>query len=81
VGWYGSAYFLPSCSFQLMFGKLFAEFSVRWVFLVALALFEIGSVVCAAAPSSAVLIAGRAIAGVGSAGILTGGLTVATLLE
>jgi len=39
-------------------------------------LFEVGSALCGAAPSSKLLILGRAIAGVGSAGILTGAFVV-----
>lgn len=76
VGWYGSAYLLTTCCFQLLFGKLYAEFDIKWVFLAGLAVFEVGSVVCAAAPGSVVLILGRAVAGVGGAGLLSGALIV-----
>lgn len=76
IGWYGSAYLLTTCCFQLMFGKMFAEFPVTYVFLAALGLFELGSVVCAAAPNSLALIVGRAIAGVGCAGVLAGALVI-----
>jgi MFS family permease len=38
--------------------------------------FEIGSALCGAAPSSAVFILGRAIAGLGSAGIFSGSMLV-----
>lgn len=78
VGWYGSAYLLTSCCFQLMFGKLYAEYSIKSVFLAALLIFEVGSVVCATAPNSPALIVGRAVAGLGSAGVVTGALTVST---
>jgi MFS family permease len=43
-------------------------------------IFEVGSVVCAAAPTSNALIAGRAITGAGAAGIVVGGLAVITNL-
>ncbi|KAH9236437.1 hypothetical protein K456DRAFT_1770540 [Colletotrichum gloeosporioides 23] len=56
VAWYGSAYLFTQCSFQLLFGKLYAEYSIKWIFLIGLAIFEVGSVVCAAAPNSVVLI-------------------------
>ncbi|KAH8771705.1 major facilitator superfamily domain-containing protein [Diaporthe sp. PMI_573] len=72
VGWYGSAYLLTKCAFQLCFGKVYRAFSLKTTFLAALLLFEIGSVVCATAPTSEALIIGRAVAGVGSAGV-TGG--------
>ncbi|KAL7935514.1 major facilitator superfamily domain-containing protein [Trichoderma chlorosporum] len=76
VGWYGSAYLLTNCCFQLFFGKLYAEFSVKWIFLTALLMFEVGSIVCATAPSSVALIVGRAVAGIGGAGIVSGTLIV-----
>ncbi|KAJ8069761.1 hypothetical protein OCU04_000180 [Sclerotinia nivalis] len=78
VGWYGSAYLLPGCGFQLLFGKLYSLFSVKWVYLFGLLLFEVGTVICGAAPNSIALIVGRAIAGIGSAGLFTGAmLTIA----
>jgi MFS family permease len=39
-------------------------------------IFEVGSTICGAAASSSVFIAGRAIAGFGSAGIFTGAMMV-----
>ncbi|KAH6627442.1 major facilitator superfamily domain-containing protein [Chaetomium tenue] len=72
VGWYGSSYLLTSCAFQLLFGKIYTVFSVRAVFLVSILLFEIGSAISGAAPSSVVFIVGRAICGVGAAGLFAG---------
>ncbi|GAW18492.1 hypothetical protein ANO14919_079680 [Xylariales sp. No.14919] len=76
VGWYGSSYLLTKCAFQLPFGKTFRFFSLKWTFLAALLIFEVGSVLCAAAQSSAILIVGRTIAGIGCAGISSGGLII-----
>ncbi|KAI5865334.1 major facilitator superfamily domain-containing protein [Durotheca rogersii] len=76
IGWYGSAYLLTSCCFQLTFGKLYAEFNTKWVFMVSLVIFEVGSVVCAAASSSVILIVGRALAGVGVGGLFSGALII-----
>lgn len=42
----------------------------------AITIFEIGSAVCGAAPTSEALIVGRAIAGLGSAGIFSGALII-----
>lgn len=39
-------------------------------------IFEVGSAVCGAAPTSEGLIVGRAIAGIGSAGIFSGALVI-----
>ncbi|KAI1332865.1 major facilitator superfamily domain-containing protein [Xylariaceae sp. FL0255] len=76
VGWYGSSYLLTKCAFQLPFGKTFRFFSLKWTFLAALLIFGVGSLLCAAAPSSPVLIVGRTIAGIGCAGISSGGLII-----
>lgn len=72
VGWYGSAYLLTTCSFQLMFGKLYKFYSVKTTFLACVLLFEIGSAICGAAPNSVAFIIGRAVQGVGAAGIFSG---------
>ncbi|RYP10429.1 hypothetical protein DL764_000612 [Monosporascus ibericus] len=76
VGWYGSAYLLTTASTQLLVGKLYTIFSLKWVFLLSLLIFELGSVICAAAPSSIALIFGRAVAGCGNAGLLSGALLI-----
>lgn len=76
VGWYASAYLLTNCAFQLIWGKLYTFYIIRWVYLAALAIFEIGSLICAVAPSSTVLIVGRAIAGIGGGGIASGSFTL-----
>ncbi|KAL9090656.1 MAG: hypothetical protein Q9165_005144 [Trypethelium subeluteriae] len=72
VAWYGTAYLLTMCSFQLLMGKVYKHYPAKPVFLTACALFEIGSAVCGAAPSSKAFIVGRAISGLGSAGMFAG---------
>ncbi|KAI9650269.1 MFS sugar transporter [Ciborinia camelliae] len=76
VGWYGSAYLLTTASFQLLFGKFYSYFSIKWVYLIAIGIFELGSLICGIAPNSISLIVGRAIAGLGSAGIFSGALII-----
>jgi MFS family permease len=72
VGWYGSAYLLTCCAFQLLFGKIYALYSVKIALISSILIFEAGSAICGAAPSSVSFIVGRAIAGVGAAGIFAG---------
>ncbi|KAH8695149.1 putative efflux pump antibiotic resistance protein [Talaromyces proteolyticus] len=76
IGWYGSAYLLTCCSFQLVFGRVYTFYSPKWVFLAAILLFEIGSAVSGAAPSSTVFIVGRAIAGIGASGLSSGVIVI-----
>lgn len=79
VGWYSAAYRLCVCSFQFMFGKLYKIFSVKKVFLVSMAIFMVGSTVCATAPTSAVFVLGRAICGFAGSGIMAGSFTLLVL--
>lgn len=76
VGWYGSAYMLTGCSFQLLMGRIYTFYNPKWVFLLAIGLFEVGSAICGAAPSSVVFIVGRAVAGTGSSGIFSGAIII-----
>lgn len=76
VGWYGSAYLLTTAALQLLFGKFYSYLNIKWVFLSAIGIFELGSLICGVAPNSTALIIGRAIAGAGSAGILSGALII-----
>ncbi|KFZ04713.1 hypothetical protein V501_09050 [Pseudogymnoascus sp. VKM F-4519 (FW-2642)] len=72
IGWYGSAYLLTTCSFQLLMGRIYKFYPAKPVFLIGIILFEIGSAVCGAAPNSNAFIVGRAIAGTGTSGMFSG---------
>ncbi|KAF4277639.1 hypothetical protein KXW98_007702 [Aspergillus fumigatus] len=76
VGWYGSSYLLTTCSLVLPYGKLYTFYSTKWVYLTAIAIFEIGSLICGVAPNSVALIIGRAVAGLGAAGLFTGSILI-----
>ncbi|CAF9902778.1 MAG: hypothetical protein ALECFALPRED_000014 [Alectoria fallacina] len=72
VGWYSSAFRLCVCAFQFVFGKAYTLFSVKRVFLLANAISIAGSLLCGTATTSTMLVVGRAVAGLGSAGLLSG---------
>lgn len=76
VGWYGSSYLLTTTSLQPFFGKIYTYFDVKWTYLMALLIFELGSIICAAAKNSVMLIVGRAVAGAGAAALFSGGMTI-----
>ncbi|CAK7238638.1 MAG: hypothetical protein STHCBS139747_000056 [Sporothrix thermara] len=76
VGWYGSAYLLTTAALQLLFGKFYSHFSIKWVFLTEIFIFEVGSLICGVAQNSVTLIMGRAIAGLGAAGVFSGSLII-----
>lgn len=76
IGWYGSAFMVTACCFQLLWGKVYGFYPAKYVFLALVLLFEVGSVICAAALNSRAFILGRAIAGMGSAGIMSGAIVL-----
>lgn len=76
VGWYGSGFFLTLAAFQSTWGKIYKYFPLKGGFLLAIFIFELGSLICGVAPNSTALIVGRAIAGLGGAGIASGSYTI-----
>ncbi|OCT48294.1 putative HC-toxin efflux carrier TOXA [Cladophialophora carrionii] len=80
VGWYASAYLLTMSGFQLFIGRVYTFYNPKTVYIACLGIFELGSLVCGAAPNSATLIAGRAIAGLGSSGMFSGAITIIVYL-
>lgn len=76
VGWYGSAYMATTAAFQLVWGRIYRANPVKPTFLIAVLIFEVGSAVCGATPSSKGFIVGRAIAGAGGAGIMNGAISI-----
>ncbi|KAF7596810.1 hypothetical protein BBP40_012409 [Aspergillus hancockii] len=72
VGWYSSAFRLCQCAFQFVFSKAYKLFSIKLVFLLANVVSIAGSLLCGAATTSTMLVVGRAITGLGSAGLLSG---------
>ena len=47
IGWYTGAYLLPIMALQPSFGKIYTFFSIKYVLLCALLLFETGSLISA----------------------------------
>lgn len=46
VGWYASAFFMTVASSQSTWGKAYKYFDLKTVFLITIALFELGSLIC-----------------------------------
>lgn len=46
IGWYGSSFFLTVASFTSPWGKLFKYFTLKWTYLLAVFIFELGSLIC-----------------------------------
>ncbi|CAK7233488.1 hypothetical protein SBRCBS47491_008626 [Sporothrix bragantina] len=79
VSWYAAAYFMTFGAAQASAGKIYKYYSLKWSFLASMLIFEVGSLVCGVAPNSTALVVGRAIAGLGGAGLSVGGTSIVSL--
>ncbi|KAJ3056698.1 hypothetical protein HK097_005099 [Rhizophlyctis rosea] len=71
VPWIGTAYLLTATPIAPLYGKMADIFGRKACFMFAIAVFEIGSAICGAAPNMVALIIGRAIAGIGGGGLFS----------
>lgn len=46
IGWYGSSFFLTISAFSQFWGKAYTYFSLKWVLMTAIIMFEVGSLIC-----------------------------------
>jgi predicted MFS family arabinose efflux permease len=76
--WIMGAYLLAVASLMAASGRLADLYGRRRLFIIGAALFGLGSIGCAAAPSEEFLIAARAIQGCGGALLMPGGIANAT---
>ncbi|KAL3429290.1 multidrug resistance protein Fnx1 [Aspergillus tetrazonus] len=67
--WISNAYMLTMAAFQPLYGRMANIFGRRSLTILAVVLFGVGSAVSEAAKSTAALIAGRTIQGIGGGGI------------
>jgi MFS family permease len=74
--WYAGVFFLTTTASQPTWGKLFQKFVLSRVYLLVMILFLAGSLVSAVASNSVVFIIGRAVAGLGSGGAISGAMTI-----
>ncbi|KAJ5671166.1 hypothetical protein N7507_000293 [Penicillium longicatenatum] len=72
LGWYQVAYLLAQSATMLIYGQLYSFYSMKTLYMASFSVFVAGSVLSAVAPTSAVFILGRALSGLGAAGILAG---------
>ncbi|TLS31505.1 hypothetical protein PpBr36_02221 [Pyricularia pennisetigena] len=76
LGWYTSAELLTTAAVQCLYGAIYRNFDIRWTFIMSVIIFETGSLISALSTASYVLIIGRAVSGLGNAGLATGSYVV-----
>ncbi|KAL4971008.1 major facilitator superfamily domain-containing protein [Aspergillus stella-maris] len=73
--WISVGLVMSAAATVLLWGKIFYQFNTKWSYIISVAIFEVGSSLCGAAPNMDTLIVGRVLCGVGGSGTgLTWGL-------
>ncbi|KAJ5773649.1 MFS toxin transporter [Penicillium paradoxum] len=72
IGWYGASYLVTQMSLLPTCGRIYTFYDVKWSYMVLMLIFELGSIICAVSQNSMTLIVGRAVSGLGAAGLLGG---------
>lgn len=80
IAWIGAGFPLGSVCVILILGTLLNMFNMKWVYVGAVVLFEVGSALCGGAPTMSALIVGRVLAGAGGSGIYLGSLQYFTVM-
>ncbi|KAL8638513.1 MAG: hypothetical protein Q9228_004336 [Teloschistes exilis] len=74
--WLSVAFLVAAAGTNLVWGKIYAQFDAKILYLICVFFFEAGSAICGAAPTIDALIIGRAICGFGGAGLYLGVMTL-----
>ncbi|KAG7290749.1 hypothetical protein NEMBOFW57_000752 [Staphylotrichum longicolle] len=76
LAWYPATFTLATCALTPVAGKMASVFPLDLVYSSFTFIFLVGSILCGWAPTSSAFIAGRAVAGIGAAGVASNGLTI-----
>ncbi|KAI9653106.1 MAG: hypothetical protein M1831_006190 [Alyxoria varia] len=74
--WINVSFSLGSVASSLLWGKMYAMFEAKMLFITAVIVFEIGCAICGAAPSMDALIIGRTVTGIGGNGLYLGAMNI-----
>lgn len=74
--WLSVSFLLCATATTLVWGRVYGHFNAKWFYIFHVLLFEVGSVICGAAPTMDVMIVGRAITGIGGSGLYVGCMTL-----
>jgi len=76
LSWLSVGFLLCATITTLFWGRIYGQFDAKWLYIFHVAIFEVGSALCGAAPSMDVMILGRAITGLGGSGLYVGCMTL-----
>ncbi|CAO1631687.1 unnamed protein product [Jaminaea pallidilutea] len=76
VSWLPTSFLIAQGAFALFWGQTLGSFPSKYIFLLNVFLFELGSLVSAVAPNIAAVLAGRAVSGIGAAGMMSGAIQI-----
>lgn len=76
LAWVNVGFLMGGSAFNMVWGQVYSQFNSKWVYILNVALFEIGSAICGAAPTMNALIVGRVICGIGGSGLYNGAFTL-----
>ncbi|KAH8807460.1 major facilitator superfamily domain-containing protein [Xylogone sp. PMI_703] len=76
LSWLPIAFLVVCVATNSIWGKIYTHLNAKWLYLLCILLFEVGSALCGAAPTLNALIGGRVLAGLGGAGLYIGVMTL-----
>ncbi|KAJ5971624.1 uncharacterized protein N7479_001542 [Penicillium vulpinum] len=77
--WLSVSFLLGTASTNLLWSRIYSQFNPKWIYVLCVALFEVGSAICGAAPNMNALIIGRALGGLGGGGMYLGVMMMLSL--
>lgn len=72
LSWVGVGFPMGSVATLVLFGQCYGTFQMKWLYFWTIALFEVGSAICGAAPNMETMIVGRVLTGIGGGGMYIG---------
>ena len=76
LNWLSIAPLIGVAPTSLVWGRIYQQFNAKWIYILCVTLFEVGSAICVTAPSTGVLIVGRVISGLGGSGMCVGAMAL-----
>ncbi|KAJ0414365.1 major facilitator superfamily domain-containing protein [Aspergillus carlsbadensis] len=80
LSWISVTFLIGAAGTNFFWGQVYSLFNVKWTYIICVALFEVGSALCGAAPTMTAFLIGRTICGLGGCGMYTGVMVMLSFL-